>query len=565
MIIKVSFLLVASVAAFKISHTKATKRNGKVKCSGSDGSHLEQEFEVRENSTANANHVTQNEEKEIKIEVPQNLLTGEFKDLEVLVGGEKMNNVTKREVLQKLVQSSKQREVNLERKLLELNGLREEQLVIAQMKKQLEEKTEKLDFLEKTIASLHSEREVIQEKTREGLMSKKQLDIAKKMINEMQRKKDVMVNAKPIREHILMLQQQVTEFGKYNSSDENVMGNKKLKDVQNMEVEVLKLKRKNKELELEKREMGIKLATVQARIITEEEIGAQIKQEITDLHNVHEELLEQVERLQRNRFDMVEEVVYQRWLYTLLKFEVQDHKKQSRKALRRDRSQNSSKEFHANMLASTTSDVELESVSSNATLDESDEIETTTFESSSSSQSSSSSMKMKKDWSNKISSKGRNFLSKPGLIHRFSMPMVASDVSESCGDANSSIINLSPNVNSTSKSLESTTTPQKKRVSFSDSVKLSTYKDIPEILNNAKDDQKTRSGHIVELVSNVVSSTNIGSIEENEGAKKNKIGHSDEVCSRNDHVSRKHDRIKIMHLLAFLFFLLILLACLMIK
>ena len=83
----------------------------------------------------------------------------------------------------------------------------------------------------------------------------------------MQREKDV--NASPVREQILMLQQQVAEFRKFNSSGGNAKGNKKLKDVQDMMVKVLELKRRNKELELEKRELVIKLATAQARIRTE--------------------------------------------------------------------------------------------------------------------------------------------------------------------------------------------------------------------------------------------------------------------------------------------------------
>ncbi|RZB51805.1 hypothetical protein D0Y65_048295 [Glycine soja] len=57
-------------------------------------------------------------------------------------------------ILQNLVQNYKQREVNLERKLLKLNSLREEQSTIAQMQKQLEEKTETVEILNKTIGSL---------------------------------------------------------------------------------------------------------------------------------------------------------------------------------------------------------------------------------------------------------------------------------------------------------------------------------------------------------------------------------------------------------------------------
>lgn len=85
-----------------------------------------------------------------------------------------------------------------------------------------------------------------------------------------------------------------------------------------------------------------------------------MKRTFTGLRHVHEELSEQVERLQGNRFDMVEELVYQRWLYTLLRFEVQDHQKQSRKASRRECIQNSPEKLREKKHASSTSDLELE-------------------------------------------------------------------------------------------------------------------------------------------------------------------------------------------------------------
>ncbi|XP_027368212.1 protein CHUP1, chloroplastic-like [Abrus precatorius] len=507
MVIRVSFMVVASIAALKISQTKnssATKRNGAIKSPGRNG-YLEQEFEERENSNSDANHVTQNDgEKEINIEMPQNMPTPDFKDFELLIDGEKTDNVTEKEILQNLVQNYKERKVNIERKLLELNGLREEQSAIAQMQRQLETKTAKLDSLKKTIASLQSESKMIREKIRDNVLSKKQLDLAKRMINEMQRKNGV--NRIRVKEKILMLHQQVTDFQKYNSSGRIAMPNTKLKDVQDIVLEILELKRRNKELELEKREMGIKLANAQARIKTElvqEEREARIKEEITGLRRLHEDLSEQVERLQRNRFDMVQEVVYQRWVYTLLKFEVYDHQKQRGKAL--------------------TSDPELESVSSNATLDESDQVETTTFESSSSSQSSTGSnssivSKIKrwrktKDYPNKISSKGTN---------------------------------MNSGMNSSTKQLEIPTVPKVKKVSFSDSVKLTNYQDMPEGVENAmheKYDEPRKSNECA-----VGDTINVDSIPENEGAKI-KIGHSDELYSRNDPVCRKDQRVKtILHL-----------------
>ncbi|XP_061353827.1 protein CHUP1, chloroplastic-like isoform X2 [Gastrolobium bilobum] len=548
--------------------------------------------------SANANHMIKNEEeKQIKIEMPQNLLTGEFEDLELLIGGEKMDYVTEKELLQNLVKDYKQGEVNLERKFLELKGLKERKSAIAQMQRQLEKKTAKLDSLKTIIASLQSERKIIQEKIREDVLSKKQLDIAKKMISEMQWKKEV--NGSPVKEQILMLQQQVTELQKYNGSGRNATVNKKLNDVQDIELEVLELKRRNKELELEKREIGIELATVQARIRTEEETVSQIKEEISGLRHVQEELSEQVEILQRNRFDMVQELVYQRWLYTCLRFEVHDHKKQSRKASRLDCSQDSSKELYGKTHA-LTFDPELESNSSNATFEESDEIETTTLESPSSSQSSSSNnssflgkikrWKKTKDYSNNISSKGRNYRSNPGLVRRFSMSMVASELSKPRNSDDSSVTNLSQKfkMQSCSKSIEKPIIRRMKRVSFSDSVKLSTYEDMPEAVEDVIDDKETRSGKIMGLTSSTMrvdkhkaeqsdktsnsneyvvgNPINNDSVAENEGTE-NKIGHSDKRNSRNVLVCRKEDKIKtqLVQLVAFFFFLLILLAYLMIK
>ncbi|WVZ20379.1 hypothetical protein V8G54_007701, partial [Vigna mungo] len=577
MIIRVSFMIVASVAAIRISRTKtssSTRKKGILKCSGSDGSLLEQEFEEVENSTVKVNNkVRQNEEKKINFEMPKNLLTGEFKDLELLLGDEKMYNLTVKDIVQNLVPNYKRREAKLEKKLLELNGLREEQSAIAQMQKQLEEKTEKVEFLEKTIASFRSDSEIIREKIRDDQVSKKQLDIAKKMIDEIQRKKG---DAGPVREQILMLQQQVTEFKKFQSSGENSSTNKRLKDVQDIEVEVLELKRKNKELELEKRETKVKLATAQARIRTEEQKRSRLEEEIAGLKHVHEELSELVETLQRNRFDMVEEVVYQRWLYTLLRFEIQDNQRQNRKASIRDCNKNSSKELCEKKHASTsdTIDLELESVSSSVTLDESDEIETTTFASSSSSQSSDSSMKMKgwrktKDWCDKISSKGRNLGSSLGLIRRlsFSMSNIGSYVSKAVNSGNTPVMNLLQNVNSntTSKLLENPIIAKKNRVSFSDSVKLSTHSDIAELVESAEDEKEEISGKIVQLTSKV-NSINSDSIEENEGARKIVV-HSDEVYSRNEAISSVDVKVKIImvYFVAFLFFTLILLACVWIR
>ncbi|KAL1291271.1 hypothetical protein AAHE18_20G189400 [Arachis hypogaea] len=513
MIVRVSFLVVtSSIAVLKILETKTnfpTKRSDTMKSlapAGCDASpHLELESEEIENSTANATYsINQNEEKHMKNETPQ-----------------KLDYATDKELLQNLVENYKQREVSLQKKLLRLNGLKEEQSAIAQLRTQLEEKNAKFDLLKTIIGSMEAENKTMQEKVRDDGISKKHLEIAKKTLNEMERKKSF--EGSRVEEQILMLEKQVTELKKQDSSSRDAKIIKKIKDIEGVGLEALELKRRNKELELEKREIGAKLITANAKVKTEEETVALIKEEITSLRQVHEGLLEQVERLQRNRFEMVQELVYQRWLFTCLRYEL-NHNLQKRatreEALRRSCIKHS-ESYEKDQIAVTYehNDPELESNdSSNTTTldDDDDETETTTLdESSSSSQSSSSKSssllsKMKR-W-RKIKhdcSKENNVISSPkcltrsgtisspirshGLIRRFSMPMVLpSDLS--------TMPLLSRKIGSNRSLERSVVQKSLKRVSFGDcSVKPSNNKHVSDDRDFLENKQENRAEHEQEL------------------------------------------------------------------
>ncbi|XLR04941.1 hypothetical protein S83_071139 [Arachis hypogaea] len=513
MIVRVSFLVVtSSIAVLKILETKTnfpTKRSDTMKSlapAGCDASpHLELESEEIENSTANATYsINQNEEKHMKNETPQ-----------------KLDYATDKELLQNLVENYKQREVSLQKKLLRLNGLKEEQSAIAQLRTQLEEKNAKFDLLKTIIGSMEAENKTMQEKVRDDGISKKHLEIAKKTLNEMERKKSF--EGSRVEEQILMLEKQVTELKKQDSSSRDAKIIKKIKDIEGVGLEALELKRRNKELELEKREIGAKLITANAKVKTEVETVALIKEEITSLRQVHEGLLEQVERLQRNRFEMVQELVYQRWLFTCLRYEL-NHNLQKRatreEALRRSCIKHS-ESYEKDQIAVTYehNDPELESNdSSNTTTldDDDDETETTTLdESSSSSQSSSSKSssllsKMKR-W-RKIKhdcSKENNVISSPkcltrsgtisspirshGLIRRFSMPMVLpSDLS--------TMPLLSRKIGSNRSLERSVVQKSLKRVSFGDcSVKPSNNKHVSDDRDFLENKQENRAEHEQEL------------------------------------------------------------------
>ncbi|KAJ0049680.1 hypothetical protein Pint_16400 [Pistacia integerrima] len=197
-----------------------------------------------------------------------------------------------------LMKELEKRKMVLERKLLELYGLKEQQEFIAQMHRHLEEKMTEIDMLGGT------------------------LEKAKKTVEELEKKMDV--NAGHMKQHLMMLEEQVSEFqcGKGNYTN-NGMIEKRLKAAKPVELEYAEMQRINKELELEKRELTVKLVGAQARIIsvsnmTQDKILGKIEEEMRILRHTNEDLSKEVEKLQRNRFNMVEELVYQRWLNACL-------------------------------------------------------------------------------------------------------------------------------------------------------------------------------------------------------------------------------------------------------
>lgn len=155
----------------------------------------------------------------------------------------------------------------LERKLLELYGLKEQQEFIAQMHWHLEEKMTEIDMLGVTVKTLRDEIKNIQEEIKQNIFAKSQLEKAKRTVEDLEKKMDV--NAGHMKQQLVMLEEQVSEIqcSKGNYSN-NGMNEKKLKAAKHVELEYVEMQRINKELELEKRELTVKLVGAQARIIS---------------------------------------------------------------------------------------------------------------------------------------------------------------------------------------------------------------------------------------------------------------------------------------------------------
>ncbi|XP_050377924.1 protein CHUP1, chloroplastic-like [Argentina anserina] len=401
MIIRVSFLAAASIAAYAVSH--------KNRCNSTKNQISSVNFPENDDSNFYQQQIQEGMEDEKKAEI---------------VRSRELKRVNEIEVLHNLAREVQQRKLRLERKLLELCELREEKSFMFHLQRRLDEKLLEIEMLNATIASMQTERKELNEDVKECVLSRKQLETTRKLITEMQKKMEYCKKSNmEVKGRLLIVEEKVSNLPRDEDEGKSVRDaivEQKLNGVRDAELQVLKMKRRNKELELGKRELTVKLVSAQDTItalsnITESGSIVKIRDEISKLRHTNEDLSRQVERLQNNRFDMVQQLVYQRWLNTCLRLEIQSHN--SRKI----------------------SDRSYESVSpQTSTTSLSDDVfDTTTVEldsSCSSSQRSSTTDKKSgfmhsiKRWGTRRSkdawSSGGNSFSKKGLVRRFSTSMV---------------------------------------------------------------------------------------------------------------------------------------------
>lgn len=170
------------------------------------------------------------------------------------------------EQLHNIVKELEEREVKLEGELLEYYGLKEQESNIVELQKQLRIKTAEIEMLNITIKTLQAERKKIQEEASEGASARKELEVARNKIKELQRQ--IQLEASHTKGHLLLLKQQVSGLqAKEEEAIKNDAGVKmKLQALKELEAEVMELKRRNKELQHEKRELIIKLDAAEGRV-----------------------------------------------------------------------------------------------------------------------------------------------------------------------------------------------------------------------------------------------------------------------------------------------------------
>ncbi|KAK8487010.1 hypothetical protein V6N13_042452 [Hibiscus sabdariffa] len=362
----VRVLLAASIAALAVKrlnakNSKSSKPSEKKQFTypndghkGKDGEEEEEEEEVKLISSIfnRANDSRSDIGDEDFLPEFEDLLSGEIEyplpldkydsaEKEKIYETEMANNASELERLRNLVKELEEREVKLEGELLEYYGLKEQESDITELQRQLKIKTVEIDMLNITINSLQAERKKLQEEIAHGASVKKELEVARNKIKELQRQ--IQLDANQTKAQLLFLKQQVSSLQAKEqeaiNSDAEI--EKKLKALKELEIEVVELRRKNKELQHEKRELTVKLDAAEAKIaslsnMTETEIAARAREEVNALKHANEDLLKQVEGLQMNRFSEVEELVYLRWVNACLRYELRNYQTPGGKISARD-------------------------------------------------------------------------------------------------------------------------------------------------------------------------------------------------------------------------------------
>lgn len=179
---------------------------------------------------------------------------------------EMADNARELERLRNLVLELQEREVKLEGELLEYYGLKEQESNFVELQRQLKIKRVEIDMLNITINSLQAERKKLQEQIAQSSYVKKELEVARNKIKELQRQ--IQLDANQTKGQLLLLKQQVSglQAKEEEAIKKDVELEKKLKSVKDLEVEVVELKRKNKELQIEKRELLVKLDAAESKI-----------------------------------------------------------------------------------------------------------------------------------------------------------------------------------------------------------------------------------------------------------------------------------------------------------
>nr|XP_016483970.1 PREDICTED: protein CHUP1, chloroplastic-like [Nicotiana tabacum] len=251
---------------------------------------------------------------------------------------EMVNHEQEIKSLKNIVKTLEERERTLEIQLLEYYGLKEQETAIMELQNQLKINNMEAKLFGLKIESLSADKMRLEAQVADYAKVVSELDAAKVKIKQL--KKKLRSEADHSKEQILTLQEKVMklhdEEKKAVEAESDVqLKLRKLKDLENQADE---LKKSNHSLRKENSELAHRLESVQiiaASVLEDEETEA-LKEETLRLRKQNEDLAKEVDRLQADRCNDAEELVYLRWINACLRYELRNLQPVAGKTIARD-------------------------------------------------------------------------------------------------------------------------------------------------------------------------------------------------------------------------------------
>ncbi|KAJ0576414.1 putative protein CHUP1 [Helianthus annuus] len=245
--------------------------------------------------------------------------------------------------LRNTVKFLKERESNLEIKLLEYYGLKEQETVVMELQNRLKVNNVEAKLFSLKIESLQADNKRLEAQMTDYKKVVMDLEAARTKIKML--KKKLKSEAEQNKKQILDLHQRVQKM----QEDENKHVRKidpeiesELNKLKCLEAEVLELRKSNDVLQLEKIELAHRLDCVQilATSVLEYAESEKAKEESQTLKKQNDDLTKQLETLEADKCADVEELVYLRWINACLRYELRNYQPGPGKTTARDLSKN---------------------------------------------------------------------------------------------------------------------------------------------------------------------------------------------------------------------------------
>ncbi|XP_019194170.1 PREDICTED: protein CHUP1, chloroplastic isoform X2 [Ipomoea nil] len=242
------------------------------------------------------------------------------------------------------IKSLKERERNLEIKLLEYYGLKEQETVVMELQNRIKINSMEAKLFSLKIESLKSDKKRLEAQVADYAKVVTELEAAKIKIKQL--KKKLRSEAEHSKGQICALQERVMKMHDeekkalgtlHHHEKKGSIGTELLK-TEDFQMEAEELRNSNNTLRIENSELAQRLEYVQilANSVLDDEETEALKAESDRLRKQNEDMAKEIEQLQADRCSDAEELVYLRWVNACLRYELRNYQPDPGKTIARD-------------------------------------------------------------------------------------------------------------------------------------------------------------------------------------------------------------------------------------